>query len=41
MGLLTIVLLPIRHPILRKIVFESSVPADILKGRLHQAKKQS
>ena len=32
---------PIRHPIRRRMGFESTVPARIPIGLLHQAKKQS
>jgi hypothetical protein len=40
-GAVKMVRLPIRHPIHRRIIFESTVPAEIPKGILHQAKKQS
>jgi hypothetical protein len=32
---------PIRHPIRRRMTFASTVPARILRGLSHQAKKQS
>jgi hypothetical protein len=41
MGEVKMVRLPIRHPIHRRMMFASTVPARVLKGHLHQAKKQS